>query len=66
MSEPYLTNNFEDLNKFMLAKPNAYPFLILRLKSKPTSSLKHQFTIIYKQTNGETYSAKTPLVEFLK
>jgi hypothetical protein len=41
-------------------------YLRLKLNAKPTASLKHQFTIVYKQTNGEVYTSITPLVEFLK
>lgn len=62
----YSTTGFQDLNSFLSAKLNAFTNITLRLKSNPTSSLKHQFTIVYKQTNGETYTAKTPLIEFLK
>ena len=62
----YSTTNFEDLNTFIQTKSKAFTNITLRLKSNPTASLKHQFTIVYKQTNGETYTAKTPLIEFLK
>ncbi|MFA9213778.1 MAG: hypothetical protein ACEQSR_08015 [Candidatus Methylacidiphilales bacterium] len=62
----YSTTGFQDLNSFLSAKPNAFSKITLRLKFKPTSSLKHQFTIVYKQTNGETYVEKTSLIEFLK
>lgn len=54
-----------NLDKYTQTKPNpSFFYLRLKLNTKPTASLKHQFTIIYKQTNGETYTAKTPLIEF--
>lgn len=62
----YSTTGFQDLNSFLSAKPNAFTNITLRLKSNPTASFKHQFTIVYKQTNGETYTAKTPLIEFIE
>jgi hypothetical protein len=56
-----------NLNEYTQSKPNpSLYYLRLKLNTKPTASLKHQFTIVYKQTNGETYIAKTPLIEFLK
>jgi len=56
-----------NLNEYTQSKPNPSLFYLrLKLNTKPTSSLKHEFTIVYTQTNGETYSAKTPLIEFLK
>jgi hypothetical protein len=56
-----------NLNEYTQSKPNPSLFYLrLKLNTKPTASLKHQFTIVYKQTNGETYVAKTPLIEFLK
>lgn len=56
-----------NLNEYTQSKPNPSLFYLrLKLNTKPTSSLKHQFTIVYKQTNGETYTAKTPLIEFVK
>jgi hypothetical protein len=59
--------NQVNLNEYMQSKPNPSLFnLRLKLNTNPTASLKHQFTIVYKQTNGETYTAKTPLVEFIE
>ncbi len=56
-----------NLNEYTQSKPNpALFYLRLKLNTKPTVSLKHQFTIIYKQTNGEVYVSKTPLIEFMK
>ena len=56
-----------NLNEYTQSKPNpSLYYLRLKLNTKPTASLKHQFTIVYKQTNGETYIAKTPLIEFIK
>jgi len=56
-----------NLNEYTQSKPNPSMFYLrLKLNTKPTASLKQQFTIVYKQTNGETYVAKTPLIEFLK
>ena len=62
----YSTTAFADLNSVILTKPNAFTNFSLRLKKAPSSALKHEFTIIYKQTNGEVYSAKTPTIEFVK
>ena len=56
-----------NLYEYTQSKPNpALFYLRLKLNTKPTVSLKQQFTIVYKQTNGETYTAKTSLIEFLK
>ena len=56
-----------NLNEYTQSKPNpSLYYLRLKLNTKPTASLKHQFTIVYKQTNGETYVVKTPIIEFLK
>jgi hypothetical protein len=56
-----------NLNEYTQSKPNPSLFYLrLKLNAKPTASLKHQFTIVYKQTNGEVYTSITPLVEFLK
>jgi hypothetical protein len=57
-------NDFKDLNTFLLTKPKAFENIYIRLKTKPTGSLQHQFTIEYKQTNGEIYKATLPTIRF--
>ncbi len=59
-----LQTDFKDLDSVLATKPKAYFQITLRLKTKPTGSLQHQFTIEYKQTNGEIYRATLPTIRF--
>ncbi|NVO86074.1 hypothetical protein [Hymenobacter terrestris] len=46
-----------------IARPDGQPVqeIALRLKQAPTASAKQQFFVRYRQTNGEVYSAETPV-----
>lgn len=49
--------NRTDLNSFLQSNPPALKFMQLILKVKPNGSLKQQFNVVYKQTNGELYNS---------
>lgn len=53
-----------DLETFTATTPLALREIQLKLKVKPSGSLKQKFTVQYKQTNGEVYTLTTPTVEF--
>lgn len=53
-----------DLVTFTKTNPQPLQQIHLILKAKPDGSLKHKFTVQYKQTNGETYTVTTPTIEF--
>ncbi len=56
---------FFDLNSVLINKPVLSTFEVkLRLKTKPTGIMNHKFTIQYKLTNGESYTATTQEVMF--
>ncbi len=63
-NEYYISIPFADMDSVVNTKPNAFSQITLRLKTKPTGSLQHQFTIEYKQTNGEIYRATLPTIRF--
>ncbi|HLW39292.1 MAG TPA: hypothetical protein VKX31_02800 [Brumimicrobium sp.] len=50
----------KDLLTFIATQPYAMQKIKLTLKTKPTGSDAHQFTILYQQTNGEEYELTTP------
>lgn len=56
---------FVDLDSLVNTRPKL-PWLPirLRLKTRPTGSLTHKFTIQYKQTNGEVYTTRTQEIKF--
>ena len=59
------TNEFFNLESLLNTKPMLSVYAVrLRLKSKPTGSLNHKFTIQYKLTNGESYTATTQEIMF--
>lgn len=63
----YDRNNYiepVDLLSFMSTQPTVMREIDLTLKVKPTGSSAHEFTIIYKQTNGEIYEVTTPTIKF--
>jgi hypothetical protein len=54
-----------DLVTFLTTQPPAMNKIELTLKIIPSGSNEHKFTIIYKQTNGETYEVMTPNIQFI-
>ncbi|MEJ6981563.1 hypothetical protein WG906_13940 [Pedobacter sp. P351] len=56
---------FSDIDAFVVTKPKFSTRSIkLRLKSRPDGASTHQFTIHYKQANGESYSTTTQEIMF--
>ena len=57
--------SFSDIDAFVATKPKfANRSIKLRLKLRPDGASTHQFTIHYKQTNGESYSTTTQEIRF--
>ncbi|MBC8051628.1 MAG: hypothetical protein H7Y13_01035 [Sphingobacteriaceae bacterium] len=57
-------DKFFDIDALLATKPLISLSIRLRLKAKPTGSLNHKFTIHYKLTNGEFYTATTQEIIF--
>lgn len=58
-------DDFFDLETVLATKPQLSIVSVrLRLKAKPTGSLNHKFSIQYKLTNGESYTATTQQIIF--